>query len=326
MGKEVPLPPELLHLIKEEIPLTDLRSHVCFFKASPVFAALYGDVTRQERFWERACLSVGLGAPDGDADEEYWKAVAFECIEKDGWCKHSQCGVNRLQWNAEQMQALNLPDFTWTALRESIQSVVRLEDCPDNFAISPLFEYVSFHYTSTCGATPKQDVLLDYRNGNVEDEENPANLLCNHPIASRSFAVFPPVDHVWVLDIGYESKEIQNVDGVTVSNVMDGIWKRMDRDITAEGFADKPRECDLQEAIGELFKVDPSAALKRVKSEREFFYYFRLNGFSFEEWWTWGDMVSKGGPWLLTNHRLARISRPKGTDPRKCETIAAPGG
>ena len=90
------LPPELLFLIKSYIPHSDLRTHVCFHSTCRTFASLYGDSSDQAAFWRRACALAGIGWLRSDSS---WRDIAFETIERDGFCAHPQCGGALLDWN-----------------------------------------------------------------------------------------------------------------------------------------------------------------------------------------------------------------------------------
>ncbi|KAI0075380.1 hypothetical protein K474DRAFT_1408365 [Panus rudis PR-1116 ss-1] len=240
------LPPEIRLMIKDSIPLTDLRTHVSFYKTSPQFSALYGaDEGRQRAFWASACLAVGIGGPPilgdhgrrmgdmcmGEMDWD-WRLIAFTCIEVDGWCTHPQCGVSRLEWNAKQIQAtMNLPDFSRVAFHKYLQSVCRQDVDPElGVLTSPVFQYVSFHREAKRNIF--EDALLDYRDGDLANEENPANLLVKHPIASWSFATFPVVHTLFMENRFYTQNlemdwiGVQNANGVTVFDVMNHIFWR----------------------------------------------------------------------------------------------------
>ncbi|KAI0075381.1 hypothetical protein K474DRAFT_1709091 [Panus rudis PR-1116 ss-1] len=316
------LPPELLYTIKEEIPLTDLRTHVCLYKSSPILAALYGDDIAQEKYWERACMSVGLGVPDAPAYAANWKEIAFTCIEEDGWCSHPQCGVARLEWNATEIEAMGLSDFTITGLQKFMKDVHGQDEPEDGLYISPLFEHMAFH--ASMKETMEEDVLLDYRNGLVNEEE-PANLLHRHPIAARSFAVFPVLNllsiahPVFILPAG-----ISNPMGVTVFDVMEGIFQtNLEQVLTIPQLRDSAYYDAWETALGQVYAVNFPEALTRVESLRQFFYYFRLNGFEVQEWVV-GDSV--GYPMLSLESRVARITRPEGGSRWDFETIAAEDG
>ena len=90
------LPNELLLLVKESIPLSDLRTHVCYYHTHPKIAAFYGDNSQQAEFWRRSCALAGIGWMKGDSS---WKDIAFETIAKDGFCPHPRCGGALLDWN-----------------------------------------------------------------------------------------------------------------------------------------------------------------------------------------------------------------------------------
>ena len=95
-------PTELLSIIKSHIPLEDLRTNVCFYRACHLFAALFGPETTQLSFWESSCLLSGLGCLPGETPHSIsWKSIAFECIDMDGFCDHPECGGARLNANGE---------------------------------------------------------------------------------------------------------------------------------------------------------------------------------------------------------------------------------
>ena len=94
------LPLELFMMIKEFIPVSDLRTHVCFYNTCRTFASLYGDSADQAEFWRQSCLYCGLTMLGHDGS---YKDLAFDCIVKDGFCPHPQCGGNLLEWNGKQI-------------------------------------------------------------------------------------------------------------------------------------------------------------------------------------------------------------------------------
>ncbi|KAI0075378.1 hypothetical protein K474DRAFT_1664332 [Panus rudis PR-1116 ss-1] len=329
------LPPELLHMIKEQIPLTDLRTHVCFYKTTPILAALYGDFLDQRLFWQRACISVGLGAPNGSASYTDWKQVAFTCIEKDGWCSHPKCGVTRLNINAREIEEMELNDLTMNGLRRSMEDVHATGPEYHPY-ISSLFRYLSFHYSRK--QTMEEDALLDYRNGLVDDEENPANLLHEHPIAARSFAIFPVMTKALVMHEVFDSPVIiTNPDGITISDVMDGIFECLNDYLSVDQLYRSIDHHDWVTSLGQLAAMDFPSALGKMQTVRQYFYYFRFNGIEFVEWYHEPDDVEPddvepdeepddiGYPCLSLETRVARITRPVGSLWNQ-ETIAAEKG
>ena len=91
-------PTELLLLVKEFIPDSDLRTHVCFYNTCRTTAAFYGDNSQQAEFWRRACVLSGIGWLKADSS---WKEIAFETIARDGFCAHPRCGGALLESNGE---------------------------------------------------------------------------------------------------------------------------------------------------------------------------------------------------------------------------------
>ena len=94
------LPLELFMMIKESIPVSDLRTHVCFYNTCRTFARLYGDSADQAEFWRQSCLYCGLTMLGHDGS---YKDLAFDCIVKDGFYPHPQCGGSRLEWIGKQI-------------------------------------------------------------------------------------------------------------------------------------------------------------------------------------------------------------------------------
>ncbi|KAI0075384.1 hypothetical protein K474DRAFT_1709093 [Panus rudis PR-1116 ss-1] len=99
------LPIELLYVIKSFMSESDLRSNVCFYRADPLFAALYGKEEEVRRYWEKLCAVNGIGCiadEDPHAYADFWRDVAFDSIDRDGWCPHPQCGEQQLISNRRE--------------------------------------------------------------------------------------------------------------------------------------------------------------------------------------------------------------------------------
>ena len=95
------LPIELRFMIKDAIAHDDLRTHVCFYLSHPDVAELYGGSEDQDEFWKRLCWNCGIGLlPGEDAQEEVsWRTIAVDCIQRDGFCMHEDCGEYVLEYN-----------------------------------------------------------------------------------------------------------------------------------------------------------------------------------------------------------------------------------
>ncbi|KAF7799184.1 hypothetical protein EIP86_010415 [Pleurotus ostreatoroseus] len=107
-SSDPPLPFDILIMIKMLIPITDLRTHVCFYNTCRAIALLYGTPDEEEAFWEKSCRLCGIHMMDCDDPGQLetcrtWKEVAFDCIAKDGFCNHPFCGDALLQYNAVQI-------------------------------------------------------------------------------------------------------------------------------------------------------------------------------------------------------------------------------
>ena len=99
------LPTEIQFMIKNNIAPNDLRTHVCFYLTHPDIAELYESEKDPDEFWKHVCWLCGLGLlPNEDEKEAHeisWKAIAIDCIIKDGFCKHEECGENILEYNSK---------------------------------------------------------------------------------------------------------------------------------------------------------------------------------------------------------------------------------
>lgn len=96
------LPVELLMMVKDNIPISDLRTHVCFYQTCRTVAAFYGDEDEEEEFWMKSCRSAGLATIN---DDETYKEVAFDCIYRDGFCSHPACGEVLLRNNGDYFES-----------------------------------------------------------------------------------------------------------------------------------------------------------------------------------------------------------------------------
>ena len=105
MSTNVAFPAEIFLAIKSFIPVSDLRTHVCYYQASPRIAALYDSDSDPDSFWHQACWYCGIGCSqqlDGDpAAPGFWRDLAIRLIERDGFCEHPHCGEALLAYNSE---------------------------------------------------------------------------------------------------------------------------------------------------------------------------------------------------------------------------------
>lgn len=226
------LPPEIWLLIKDAIPLSDMRTHVSFYQAAPSFAALYDTVADPDAFWEDVCTMCAIGRfPDEHPSVRSWKDIAVECITVDGFCEGSSkhpCGEVLLQRN-----------------RESLCSSFALHDV-DAVSGDMMHECaLRNHKAAASGETTtiETNKLLrrDYY-GDLAPEADKkrthtlsiqlCHLRCSrtapivHPLCARSYATFPGIKHcVADGDWGRElrSSKLQSDYAITVHDVLRAI-------------------------------------------------------------------------------------------------------
>lgn len=237
------LPPELLLIIKEYIPQSDLRTHVCFYSTCRTTASLYGDSGEQAAFWRRSCALAGIGWLRSDSS---WKEIAFETIARDGFCSHPQCGGALLEWNGTTRFTHSRKDHL-LIIEAAIQveRAMRLYDWdPEEGAWdASLDEYDAVEWTTPDRPTPVCSRIFQWMQFSASPSSFAFNLptevrlrshetllprhrldIIAHPIATRSFATFPTVRrmrfHYHGLTYGTKAN---NVPGVTVWDVLRSI-------------------------------------------------------------------------------------------------------
>lgn len=233
-------PMELLAEIRSHIPQKDLRTNVCFHNTCPLFASLFGPAEDQRVFWEGACLLVGLGCLPGETPHEVdWKRVALEYIEKDGFCGHPECSSNRLQNNGQccihslkaqtdSILATYMAEMSNLSCWDKFEVYGELEDTPEDSQVhvNPLLSHIGFETdASEWDPLPEEeDAYLRY-GGNSETPSGQNRYLWDHPIACRSFAMFPPLQRMprWNHFRGFYG--IVNVSGITVWDIQAAFWE-----------------------------------------------------------------------------------------------------
>ncbi|KAH8107846.1 hypothetical protein BXZ70DRAFT_16470 [Cristinia sonorae] len=219
------LPVELWAIIKTFIHPSDLLTHVSFFVVTESIAdVLYGNPQRQAAFWEALCLSNGLGCVAQDERNEEtgapnvpWGVVAIECAQNAVHCHHPECGLARLRengmWDCSSSHILNssLTNAYYSAVEcmelighkySSWDEIFRLNmlmnatrgrlQIPDHTClVNPLLKQIMFEREHEQSAVPSDATEESYLR--PYDEETVPSRLCDHPIALRSFATFPPM-------------------------------------------------------------------------------------------------------------------------------------
>ncbi|KAH8107833.1 hypothetical protein BXZ70DRAFT_1003264 [Cristinia sonorae] len=297
---------ELVHMIKEAIPASDLRTHVCFYKAFPLVTPfIYGTQQRQAAFWESACLLSGLGLVEGETDpgEVDWKRVGFECVEKDGFCEHPGCGGALLDFNAEQTAKLGWSsDVSWKTL-EIVRSNMGDEgeetaseeelSCIQDVECCRLFKYLRFErnswggawYNAIAGHAVKDDAWLFYP---ARSKQTPRQqrLTRDHSLATRSFASFPVFSFIQVVFLP-APVSVANKWGVTVWDVQLEMKRGLDEDMTKKlTVFDLTDSLDITRAE-EVERAFPpgtslSAMLKSLRTRRGIQETFPLDGLEYD--------------------------------------------
>ncbi|CAL1708167.1 unnamed protein product [Somion occarium] len=219
-------PVELLAMIKAEIPISDLRTHVCLYKAALRFADLYEDDDEEDEFWQASCILSGIGFIEDEDAWTTWKSVAFECLDEDGFCKHPQCGGARLEANTRGMvKFMNLSAKpTMQELQEAIlqcKNVEWVNHSPllKHFCFgSPMArrEHGHFHHLEV-----EEDTYLDHPD--IKEDDPPEYQWKLHPIARR-----------------------KNLYGVTMDDVVTRLHESIDRDVTlSPGAGMLSRYCNI---------------------------------------------------------------------------------
>ncbi|KAL4248764.1 hypothetical protein ABKN59_007165 [Abortiporus biennis] len=193
-------PNEILLLIKENIPISDLRTHVCYYHTCRTIAAFYGDESQQAAFWRKSFLHAGLGYT-GLASS--YKDLAFECIARDGFCSHPDCGGALLDWNARQVEKAMIATG-WDPEGDPWDTHLL-----DSWAVS--LTKSLYHY---------QHMILPIHRRTISE----------HPIVRHSIATFPALNR---LNIEYDAEdpiveEVFRPGGVTVHDVVRVIRKGLD--------------------------------------------------------------------------------------------------
>ncbi|KAJ3558017.1 hypothetical protein NM688_g1157 [Phlebia brevispora] len=207
------LPVEILLLVKEQIPISDLRTHVCFYNTCRTTASFYGTPEEQEPFWKRVCAWSGIG---GLTNNETWKEIAFECITKDGFCNHPFCGGELLEWNAQQILQAVKKTPGWNPEEPLSPKGLGLDEGSDqDYGEDPecwavphrIIRYLGFSDPgSKESKDARTDAFLRFPRGYSERRL----ALYDHPIARRSFVIFPSFSRISFRDFYFPESEVSN--------------------------------------------------------------------------------------------------------------------
>ncbi|TCD62880.1 hypothetical protein EIP91_006264 [Steccherinum ochraceum] len=242
------LPIELWSNVKDHWCPSDMLSHVRFYLAlvpDAIEDTVYGD----PRFWERLCLRNGLGcfACEGETPESVdWKKVAQECIVTDAECEVKQCGMKKLAQNQNFVQTLEMNFDSLLDPSAKSMFVEATAGTKDVEILDSVLGAIAFQRVRSEDLTPTTDPYLralgaQYQEDwdDVEDTDLPKMppdaLLCNHPVAQRSFLTFPPVTSMALENCC--NIEVRNPYGITVWDFVQAVQSKLDSTMTAPDMA-----------------------------------------------------------------------------------------
>lgn len=178
----------------------------------------------------------GLGnLPFEDLEQSEWFCVALDSAAHAVSCTRPGCGRARLERNAKRMAK-----FFKDHSKEAIPAVITAEEDDDiDVPANTVFEHIAFRKTverSVVEVTAHLRLADGKQLDAVED----------HPLVQRSFATFPPIDHMSLNDITtQDGPEIEAYSGVTVEHVLQ---------VLCEVFCE---ELSVRDVLRLLDSVDP---------------------------------------------------------------------
>ncbi|KAI0332708.1 hypothetical protein GY45DRAFT_1368939 [Cubamyces sp. BRFM 1775] len=241
------LPNELLLIIKQHIDPFDLRTHVCYYLSSPRVSALYDSELNPDAFWALACWNCGIGAGLNASEETgdfTWKDIAIDCIIRDGFCEHPQCGEMLLEYNRRRM-------------RYAAGDVKPLEPLRGKIAMQMpileghiLFKQIEFKcwrnqepverdaHLRAPGAPARRPECEENRQFH---DDYPGLYFEQHPLAARSFATSFPVvniDFCRVADTQPKNHIMQQERAIIILDILKVIHAELDEPLTVTDLCD----------------------------------------------------------------------------------------
>ncbi|CDO68820.1 hypothetical protein BN946_scf184805.g29 [Trametes cinnabarina] len=240
-------PLEIFLNIKNCIALSDIRTHVCFYRTHPDIAALYDREEHPDRLWKRICWYSGIGALGKDDldDPHCWRDIAIEVIEQDGFCKHPQCGSSLLAYSSRRMAGATKfvkPLTAYSGWRDEDPLWDMNEDVDSDGLFKRSPSLVMHRVMTRIGFRPhSSDMYYGLREdaqlrSHTEAEENYKGsvFLKAHPLLLRSFATNVPTARLRLSDVGpsvrtLKHAKIRRSSGVTVFDVIKAIYLELDK-------------------------------------------------------------------------------------------------
>ncbi|GJF00717.1 hypothetical protein PsYK624_170150 [Phanerochaete sordida] len=237
---------ELLLLLRDNLEPDDLLAHACYYLLHPRTRACYAAYDNDPRFWTSLLFESGLAASCCEADPSgvVWRRMAIECAEHAWECKHSACGIQRLEENRARLQRareLRDPEL-WDGCSpldttDADKVAIRIQQ-------NPLFEWIDFNSAFPPVHLPDRmrSILIGacaFLRETLDDNSGwlPTDLIGLHPVACRSFATFPPINILAIReDLLNRGKDliVTNIHGATVLDALTALSTILEVEMDAD--------------------------------------------------------------------------------------------
>ncbi|RDX54091.1 hypothetical protein OH76DRAFT_1552872 [Lentinus brumalis] len=207
----------------------------------------------------------------------------MECIQKDGFCKHSQCGEALLSYNGESMREVGKD------IGELYEPVRITEDYEGGSVFAHrAFGGIRFRPGDEVGAFRHYELSDDayLRTDKTSlDVEAERTYIKDHPLLARSFATFVPTSSIFLIDIlgflGFGlAHKLETWRPITVYDVLGMIHDVLDKDITVRNAADY---VNLHQSCIEKLGWSVGTAFCKLRNLREILTVCPLEGLEYEE-------------------------------------------
>lgn len=223
------LPNELLHAIREHIGPRDLLAHVAFLLTCPRTSACYAMTATPPGFWRKLLRASGLGLSTVEKDtERRCKRIGVECAKHAWACPDPACGMARFEGNRALVHKAEQGWPNWDIEKAVAPQEVQ-EHAKGEIKTNGIFARLSFNNRFPVTA------FSDARRGRHIQEcafirqaapgWSSTDLIKHHPIARRSFATFPALTTMCILNLADNPSypyglDIANPAGVTVHDYL----------------------------------------------------------------------------------------------------------
>ncbi|KAI0088947.1 hypothetical protein BDY19DRAFT_158214 [Irpex rosettiformis] len=197
------LPNELLYIIRDFLPLDDLRSHIAFQSSCRQVRIVYA---YDEKFWKAACIAYGIGKPNASKDFPYsiskctWREIAILVVNHQECCDVPACA------------RFVVPDHL-KALWNKVKSPKEVHE--QNIQYVGFDASIDFTLEELHGVSGPPRGMEPATLGQEKD-------LSLHTPGLCKFATSPPMQDIYINGLGFRLL-VQNFYGVTVWDVIERI-------------------------------------------------------------------------------------------------------